>query len=332
MSTRLVSLACLATAALSVAAGADLRVKLAPAKPPEPSPAPAAAAKKTTKPAARKHVVPEALRTPTASRGVLSSRSMPQVVGVRRRGGPPVLPNPDAPAPAPQPQPRPAKAAPVEVNARLGRMRGPVTVHRMPDAGSERVGQVDTGQSVAIVSQWEGWYAVIMGDGSQAYVPQTHVELLPFQVRSVVPTGAEKQQAAAPTLQHVGPETAGWNRALAETVISEARGYEGVRYVWGGNDSRGLDCSGLVKNCFAAAGIGLPRTASQQANVGYDVPFDQLLPGDRLYFSVKRQFDHTGIYIGEGYFIHASSSRKKVTIDHLSTPLYYRSLEAARRI
>jgi cell wall-associated NlpC family hydrolase len=56
-----------------------------------------------------------------------------------------------------------------------------------------------------------------------------------------------------------------------------------------------------------------------------------LQQGDRLYFSGRRTHDHTGIYLGNGYFIHAGRSRGNVGVDHLSTPYYKRTLASARR-
>jgi cell wall-associated NlpC family hydrolase len=95
-----------------------------------------------------------------------------------------------------------------------------------------------------------------------------------------------------------------------------------------------LDCSGLVKNCFGRCGVSLPRRAGEQARVGQPVPLSlaALRPGDRLYFAVSRPaIDHTAIYLGNGYFIHASMSRGRVGIDRLSRALYGRHLVAARR-
>ena len=59
--------------------------------------------------------------------------------------------------------------------------------------------------------------------------------------------------------------------------------------------------------------------------------FSDLQPGDRLYFAVKYPYDHTGIYIGDGYFIHSSKSRSGVAVSHLSEALFAKSLAAARR-
>jgi cell wall-associated NlpC family hydrolase len=122
---------------------------------------------------------------------------------------------------------------------------------------------------------------------------------------------------------------------LAAAVLKEAFRYLGVRYSWGGNGLKGIDCSGLVRNVFGRCGFRLPRTASQQARVGTLVALNgphSLCPGDRLYFSVKRKsIDHTGIYIGNGYFIHAAMSRGEVGVDRLSTPLYGRNLVQVMR-
>jgi cell wall-associated NlpC family hydrolase len=273
---------------------------------------------------------------------MLGSRSLPapgtlRQIGVARRGSVPILPSTDGILPAEAAAPSAPAVAPVPVSARLGKMLAPSTdAYRLPDARSQWVGKVPQGQKVAIVSQWQGWFAILMGDGSQAYVPQTHVEVLPYQVKSVVP--ARIEPPAEPASQ---PVQASFNRAIvqpvasnnifARAVIEEAFRYEGTKYVWGGNTTGGIDCSGLVKNCFAACGVSLPRRAGEQAQIGEDVPFDQLQPGDRLYFSVKKTNDHTGIYLGDGYFIHAGRSRGAVGVDHLSTPLYRDNLTSARR-
>jgi hypothetical protein len=237
---------------------------------------------------------------------------------------PPVLP-PVNGIGAPPPPGMPAGET-LAVEARLGRMLAPETnAYRLPDATSQWVGRLRAGQQVAIVSQWQGWFAIVMGDGSQAYVPQTHLEVLPYQVKSVVPVAS-----AAPQWQP-GEQPWGQSAGFTRAVIDEAFRYQDVPYVYGGNGSKGIDCSGLIRNCFRAQGVELPRRASEQATVGAPVPLDQMQPGDRLYFSVRKAHDHTGLYLGNGYFIHAARSRGKVTVDHLSTPLYGRSLTDARR-
>lgn len=199
---------------------------------------------------------------------------------------------------------------------RLGRVKqGPISIRLAPKAGSRGLIQVVKGQYLVVRGQTGSWYAVLMQNSTLGYVPQSSLELLDYNVTKL----------AQPTTARVTTAQVNLN------AIREAYRYMGVKYVWGGNGFSGVDCSGLVKNCFSAQGVKLPRRASHQARVGRVVPLDQLQPGDRLYFSVKKQYDHTGIYLGNGYFIHASSSRGKVAVDHLSKKLYGTNLTAARR-
>lgn len=261
-------------------------------------------------------------------------------IGVARRGAVPVLPAADGTAVPPFPEVAPTLSGPppsanlVQVTARLGRMIASATdIYRLPDPRSQWVGKVKQGQQVAIVSQWMGWFAIIMGDGSQAYVPQTSVEVLPYEVRSVGPSRPETPGAQQPVSYERRSDLGTLQVAsdAGRKVIEEALSYRGTPYVYGGNSRAGVDCSGLVRNCFAANGMSLPRRASEQARIGQEVPLDQLQPGDRIYFSVRKEFDHTGIYLGGGNFIHAGSSRGNVGIDSLSQRLYARTLSAARR-
>lgn len=156
-----------------------------------------------------------------------------------------------------------------------------------------------------------GWYGVVMLDGRLGWVQKRLVRETPYEVVYHLPRGVDPNY-----------------------VTQLAMRYLGVRYKWGGNTpSSGIDCSGFVKLIYSQMGVALPRTAREQALKGTPIHrIADLQPGDRLYFRVKHSYiDHTGIYIGDGYFIHSSSSRGGVAIDHLSRPLYANSLTAARR-
>lgn len=104
------------------------------------------------------------------------------------------------------------------------------------------------------------------------------------------------------------------------SLINYAKTLIGVPYKWGGTTTAGLDCSGFVYYVFKnSQGITLPRTAKlQYTNIGLAVT--SLSPGDLVFFdttSGRTGVSHVGIYIGNGQFIHASSS-KGVTISNLS--------------
>jgi cell wall-associated NlpC family hydrolase len=321
--TRFLLISTLLACAASLPCAADLEVSL-----PDPKAKPAAARsarpKKTIKP------LPKNPPERTSSLPIQSTGL--QQVGVIRRGGVPILPS-VGPGLGPDVAPPPAAPSQVAVTGRLGRaLSVSVNVFRLPDAQSQWLGALKLGQQVAVVSQWQGWWAIVMGDGSQGYVPQSHVELLPFQVKSVAPvTPSGGVTATPPPTAPSSPLRTISDEGVARSVIEEAYRYVGTPYVYGGNTESGIDCSGLVRNCFAAKGMALPRRASEQARLGQAVPLAELQPGDRLYFSVSHENDHTGIYLGNGYFIHAARSRGKVSVDHLSTPLFGNNLTGARR-
>lgn len=108
-------------------------------------------------------------------------------------------------------------------------------------------------------------------------------------------------------------------------VVSLARGQIGTRYVLGGTSPKsGFDCSGLVRYVMAAMHVSLPRTASQQGQMGLALDRDttHLRPGDLLTFSRTRDgsVSHIGIYIGNGRYVHASSAAGRVIESALDRP------------
>ncbi|MBE8955725.1 MAG: C40 family peptidase [Quinella sp. 2Q5] len=119
---------------------------------------------------------------------------------------------------------------------------------------------------------------------------------------------------------------------VAGRIISMSMDYLGVPYVFGGTSPYGFDCSGYVQYVFAKAGINLPRTADVQYEVGTPVSTAELIPGDLVFFETYTYgASHVGIYVGDGNFIHASSSRG-VTVSSLGQAYYSSHYIGARRI
>jgi len=117
---------------------------------------------------------------------------------------------------------------------------------------------------------------------------------------------------------------------LVESIIAQAESYLGVPYVYGGTSESGFDCSGLAYRVFNDNGIDLPRTVTAIGEYGTPVSKDSLLPGDLLIFHNPT---HTGIYIGEGKFIHSSSYMNLgVIITELTQTNYARRYHSAVRI
>ena len=110
-----------------------------------------------------------------------------------------------------------------------------------------------------------------------------------------------------------------------QAVVDYARQFLGNPYVSGGNSlTNGTDCSGFVKGVYAAFGINLPRTSSEQRSVGYAVSLSEIQLGDIVCYS-----GHVGIYAGNNTLIHASNEKTGIT---LTSPVTYRSVLAVRRI
>lgn len=99
-------------------------------------------------------------------------------------------------------------------------------------------------------------------------------------------------------------------------VVTEAEKYLGVPYVWGGESSSGLDCSGLVQLTYKNLGIDVPRTAKEQVMSATRVSsLADAQPGDLLGFgSSTSTIHHVGIYIGNGQMIEAPHTGAKVRI------------------
>jgi cell wall-associated NlpC family hydrolase len=91
-------------------------------------------------------------------------------------------------------------------------------------------------------------------------------------------------------------------------LINSAEKWIGTPYQYGGTGSNSIDCSAFVQNVFSSIGVTLPRTAQQQYNYLQRISEDELQPGDLVFFGKNGAITHVGIYIGNGYMIHASSS------------------------
>lgn len=114
----------------------------------------------------------------------------------------------------------------------------------------------------------------------------------------------------------------------AGKLIHEAESWLGTPYKYGGNDRKGVDCSGLVLQVYKnALGIALPRTSREQRDFCPYVSTGSLYPGDLVFFSSDTsggRVTHVGIFMGDNMMIHASTS-KGVIVSDLTTSYYKRN-------
>ena len=93
-----------------------------------------------------------------------------------------------------------------------------------------------------------------------------------------------------------------------QTLLKFAYQMMGTPYLWGGNSTKGNDCSGFTQNIFEASGIELPRDARQQALYGKEIipnkTWSNVQPGDLLFFGKEERVTHVGMSLGQYDFIH----------------------------
>ncbi len=218
-----------------------------------------------------------------------------------RKLSPPPPQQPEAPAPR-SIQPRHAlvtDASPITAEPSAS-PTVPIFYHAQP------------GARLVVTAEHDHYWGVVMVDGSTGWIPKSSLKLT-------------EQTMSPDTLQVM-------LQGGRPDLVQAAFRYLDTPYRYGGRLPYNVDCSLLVQTVFAARGIRLPRTAQAQCDIGHRVNYTQLLPGDRLYFTSKSgRINHTGIYIGDGRFIHASSRRGCVAIDNLSDSLYWQRFAGARR-
>jgi cell wall-associated NlpC family hydrolase len=144
-------------------------------------------------------------------------------------------------------------------------------------------------------------------------------------------TGAAFQPSTSATDPITLPPTQ--QDAMGDLIV-HALSLIGVRYKYGGNTVEGFDCSGFVRHLFQSAfQFNLPRSAKEISTMGNEVSLDQLVPGDLVFYNtLRRQFSHVGVYIGEGRFVHAPSKGKSVEIVQMKDSYWKKRFNGARRL
>lgn len=138
--------------------------------------------------------------------------------------------------------------------------------------------------------------------------------IIAFMMQSCQPSlrfATQKQDKAKPQHENTDSDNLSNFKTGDETVdalLNEAENWVGVSYQYGGESKSGADCSGFVQQVFYAVGIDIPRTSIKQFEYAENVDFADKKAGDLIFFKNKGRVNHVGIYLGQGYMIHSSTT------------------------
>ncbi|GIT99145.1 NlpC/P60 family protein [Sulfurovum sp. TSL1] len=111
---------------------------------------------------------------------------------------------------------------------------------------------------------------------------------------------------------------------------------QGKPYVWAEEGPDQFDCSGFTYYLYGSMGIEIPRVAREQAKNGNEIKMNELVYGDLIFFDTdkdpKGNITHVGMYLGNGWFTHASTTEYEIVYSNLNTSPYYKKrLRICRR-
>lgn len=121
---------------------------------------------------------------------------------------------------------------------------------------------------------------------------------------------------------------------IKKSIVDDSTQYLGIPYQWGGTTTAGFDCSGFVYYLYSTHGVSITRsTSTQMYTWGTSVEVDQLMPGDLVFYALTGtgQVSHVGLYLGNGQFISALSS-KGIAIQSLTNSYWASHYVGAKRI
>jgi len=118
---------------------------------------------------------------------------------------------------------------------------------------------------------------------------------------------------------------------FAYGAIKFMRANIGKTYVLGATGPDSYDCSGLIQAAWKAVGVSLPRTSGQQYDATVRIAYEDLQPGDLVFFG-DHGSRHVGLYIGNDQMIDAANSRRGVTVSNLTLTWYKQNLGGYGRV
>lgn len=159
-----------------------------------------------------------------------------------------------------------------------------------------------------VIAQEGNWMQVWTPDESKSWIKQSDVAVYDSLKDIPKPTGAD--------------------------LVATGKQFLGLPYLWAGISVYGFDCSGFTSTLYGYHGIALPRDASAQIKEGTAVSWNDLQPGDLMFFATKNgkgSVHHVSMYIGNGQMMHSPKAGKTVEIISINTSAYAKEFAGARR-
>lgn len=171
------------------------------------------------------------------------------------------------------------------------------------------IGSLKNGTSVSVISESNGW-SKINYNGKVGYVSSQYL--------------ADKASSSSTS-------------SKIDKLISFAKAQLGKTYSWGAEGPNSFDCSGFTYYVFKeSASKTIPRVSKDQSEYGTYVSYSNLRKGDLVFFDTDGSNNgvvgHVGIYLGDGEFIHSSSSKGKVIISNITSGYYKDAFVNGRRV
>ena len=165
-------------------------------------------------------------------------------------------------------------------------------IYSLPNNTSQPIADAVLNNILIGEKQDENWMSVILPDGRSGYITKNNMTL------NINYSKIVKKK---------------------ETILYKAYRMTGTPYLWGGNSTKGNDCSGFTQTVYKANGIQLPRDARQQALEGILIypnkTWSNIFPGDLLFFGKNDKVSHVGISTGGKKFVHQGGMVKINSLD-----------------
>ena len=215
-------------------------------------------------------------------------------------------------------------------------------IRATPDANAEQMDQLLFGERFEVLEEEGTWrLGQALRDGYVGYVAAADLKSIETPITHRV-AAIRTYAFAEPSIKSraIGPYSinalvsveaiegrlakvpgAGWITAshlapigtVEDDWASVAQQFLGAPYLWGGRESLGLDCSGLVQQALFACGRACARDADQQEEMGLEIATGDFTRGDLVFW-----MGHVAIGLGDGQIIHANGHHMAVTIEPLA--------------